>query len=125
MANAFETGSCTECNTSFDRLAVERDEDSGAGYLVLPVTPCADDNCGKFLCACCPQFHCDGCGHTFCADHMISVPDGTDRPLHICEPCEAVMREYDAAPLIAPHALPAPMPVRPELRPAAIAWEVA
>ena len=37
--------------------------------------------------SCCAQFHCDGCGDTFCADHLVSVPDGTDRPLHCCPSC--------------------------------------
>src|SRR6185295_13034098 len=73
------------CNTEFDRLPVAFDEEGG--YAVLEVHLCADSVCKKLLCGCCDQFHCDGCGGTFCADHLVSVPDGTDRPLHCCPPC--------------------------------------
>jgi hypothetical protein len=81
MRTRFASASCPTCLTLFDRLPVEYDED-GNGCAVLEVRPCADSICGKMLCACCDQFHCDGCGQTFCADHLVSVPDGTDRPLH-------------------------------------------
>jgi hypothetical protein len=81
MKNA--SASCPTCDTLFERLPVEYDEDGG--YAFLEVHPCA--GCGKMLCTCCDQFHCDGCGETFCADHLVSVPDGTERPLHCCEAC--------------------------------------
>jgi hypothetical protein len=85
MKTTFTSASCPSCNTLFERLPVEYDGDTG--YAVLEVHPCADPTCGKMLCACCDQFHCDGCGETFCADHLVSIPDGTDRPLHCCTSC--------------------------------------
>jgi hypothetical protein len=81
----FTSASCPNCGTLFARLPVEYDEDGG--YAVLEVHPCADPVCGKLLCGCCEQFHCDGCGHMFCADHMISVEDGTETPSHCCPSC--------------------------------------
>ena len=85
MRTKFASATCSTCNTDFDRLPLERDEDGG--YAVLPVHACAQPTCSTLLCPCCPQFHCDGCGDTFCADHLVSVPDGTDRPLHCCSVC--------------------------------------
>jgi len=83
---------------------VEHDEDGG--YALLEVRPCAAATCGKMLCACCDQFHCDGCGQTFCADHLVSVLDGTDIPLHCCPIC-AIECE--------PLALPSRIPPRSEM----------
>src|ERR1017187_7638791 len=85
MRTQFDSAPCPTCNTFFERLPVEYYEDGG--YVFLEVRPCADPICGKLLCACCDQFHCDGCGETFCADHLVSIPDGTDRPLHFCTAC--------------------------------------
>jgi len=39
MPKTFASASCPECQTDFDRLPVEYDEDGG--YAVLPVRPCA------------------------------------------------------------------------------------
>jgi hypothetical protein len=114
MRRTHTSASCPTCETLFERLPVECDEDGG--YAFLEVRPCADPECGKFLCACCDQFHCDGCGQTFCADHLVSVPDGTDRPLHCCACCAA---ESDAC------ELPAPLPSQPDLRPGRKLAEVA
>jgi hypothetical protein len=85
MRSRFTSATCRNCNTDFDRIPVEYDEDGG--YAVIPVKACAQPNCSVLLCPCCDQFHCDGCGDTFCADHLVSVPDGTDRPLHCCPAC--------------------------------------
>jgi hypothetical protein len=85
MRTEFASASCPTCNTLFERLPVEYDEDGG--YVFLEVHPCA--GCGSMLCACCDQFHCDGCGQTFCIDHLVSVSDGTETPLHCCGPCAA------------------------------------
>ena len=41
------------------------------------------------LCECCDQFHCDGCGQTFCIDHLASGPEMTGPPMHYCGPCAA------------------------------------
>ena len=106
MRKQFDSASCPTCDTLFERLPVEYDEDYG--YAVLEVHPCADPACDKLLCACCDQFHCDGCGHTFCADHLVSIPDGTDRPLHCCPMCALECEPLE---------LPDPIPARPELRP--------
>lgn len=82
---------------------VEYDEDGG--YVYVEVRPCA--GCGKLLCACCDQFHCDGCGHRFCIDHLVSVPDGTPTPLHCCPECAAECEQL---------ALPAPLPPIPAMQ---------
>jgi len=65
MKMHFASASCPTCDTLFERLPVEYDEDGG--YAFLEVRPCAGPTCGKMLCSCCDQFHCDGCGQTFCA----------------------------------------------------------
>jgi hypothetical protein len=101
MKQAFSSVSCPICETPFERLPIEYDED-GSGCVVLEVRPCADSACGKMLCACCDQFHCDGCGQTFCADHLVSVPDGTDRPLHCCPACAAECEFLEMPPRIPP-----------------------
>ena len=106
MKPQFTSASCPTCDTLFERLPVEHDEDSG--YAFLEVRPCADATCGKMLCSCCDQFHCDGCGQTFCADHLVSMPDGTDRPLHCCPAC-AVECQFLA--------LPPRIPPASEMRP--------
>lgn len=85
MKSQFASASCPTCDTLFERLPVEYDEEGG--YAVLEVRPCADASCGKMLCSCCSQFHCDGCGQKFCTDHLVSVPDGTDQPLSCCPSC--------------------------------------
>jgi hypothetical protein len=85
MAMRFTRVTCTECNTTFDRVPVEFD--GNQGYAVLEVNPCAE--CGAFLCACCSTFACDGCGSTFCTSHLALVEDGTDSPLRCCTACAA------------------------------------
>src|SRR5947208_1617576 len=80
MRSAFSSASCPTCDTRFERLPVEYDEDRG--YVVLEVQPCA--GCGTMLCACCEQFHCDGCGLTFCGEHRVS-----DGDLVFCTTCVA------------------------------------
>ena len=90
----FTSASCPICNTLFERLPIDYNED-GTGYALLEVKPCAG-SCGKLLCPCCDQFVCDGCGDTFCVDHLVSVEDGTETPLHCCATCAA---ECDVLPL--------------------------
>ena len=106
MRPTFTSASCPNCNTLFERLPVEYDEDGGCAF--LEVHPCADPVCGNMLCSCCDQFHCDGCGKTFCADHLVSVPDGIGAPLHCCPPCAAECEPLE---------LPAPIPPSSEMRP--------
>jgi hypothetical protein len=103
MIQQFDSASCPTCDTLFERLPVEYDEDGG--YVFLEVRPCA--GCGQMLCACCDQFHCDGCGQTFCINHLVSVPDGTEMPLHCCGPCAAECEPIE---------LPARIPPQSEVR---------
>lgn len=100
MTPRFTSASCPLCNTYFDRLPVESDEDGG--YAHLEVHLCADPSCGALLCPCCAQVHCDGCGQTFCADHLVQVADGTPRPLHCCPGCAAESEQAEFPPKIEP-----------------------
>lgn len=86
--NRFASANCPNCQTFFDRLPVEGDE-SGA-YVVLEITPCA--TCAALLCACCERFACDGCGHAFCSEHLVIVPDGTPDPLLVTWPPRPAQR---------------------------------
>lgn len=86
MKPTHTSATCPTCQTAFDRLPLDYNED-GTGYAILEVHPCAHQTCKTLLCPCCDQFHCDGCGETFCADHLVSIPDGTDSPLHCCPTC--------------------------------------
>ena len=88
MRSHFTFATCPECQTYFDRLSLDYDED-GYGNAVLEVRPCAHPECGRLLCPCCATFECDGCGATFCMDHLVAVPDGTPRPLQCCAACAA------------------------------------
>lgn len=80
----FTSHTCPNCDTNFDRLPLDYDED-GIGTAVLEVHPCP--LCGALLCPCCGQFQCDGCGETFCALHKVVLEDGTDNPLRCCPTC--------------------------------------
>jgi hypothetical protein len=91
----FTSASCPSCDTLFDRLPVDFD-DEGTGYAAMEVTPCADPECGQLLCTCCAQFACDGCGETFCSSHLVAVPDGTPQPLHCCPACALECEEVPA-----------------------------
>ena len=91
MSAQFGSASCPTCDTLFERLPVEYDKDGG--YVFLEVHPCAGG--GEMLCACCDQFHCDGCGQTFCCNHLVSIPDGTETPLHCCAPCAAECEPFE------------------------------
>jgi hypothetical protein len=81
--NFYGSATCPNCQTDFDRLALDGDED-GNCYVVLPVAACA--TCGVLLCPCCEQFTCE-CGQVHCAEHVILVPDGTPKPLKCCGAC--------------------------------------
>ena len=78
---------CSNCRTILGTVSIERD-DVGAS-VALEVKRCADLTCEKLLCTACDQFQCDACGQTFCVDHLVSVLDGTDRPLRLCVECDA------------------------------------
>ncbi len=94
----FTSAECPNCETTFDRLPLDYDED-GIGTAVLEVHPCA--LCGALLCPCCGQFQCDGCDETFCSLHMVIVPDGTPKPLRCCPRC-AFEGEIEQLPLALP-----------------------
>lgn len=83
MTHTVTSVSCPTCQTTFHGVSVDSDE-SGS-YAALEARPCAE--CGKPLCGACAQFACDGCGHTFCREHAVSIPDGPDRPLLCCAAC--------------------------------------
>lgn len=91
------SATCPTCETIHTNLPFERDETGG--YAVLEVMQCAE--CGTLLCECCDQFDCDGCGHAHCLEHLIVVPDSTDRPLRCCNNCAC---EADPLPLPFPPA---------------------
>jgi hypothetical protein len=79
----FDSATCPNCQTYFDRLPVDGDED-GNSYVVLPLTACA--TCGVLLCPCCEQFTCEY-GQVHCAEYVILIPDGRDKPLKCCGAC--------------------------------------
>lgn len=97
MRHAFTSGSCPNCDTLFERLAVDYDEEGG--YVALKVTPCT--GCGTLLCSACDWSKCDGCGDVFCADCLQLVDDGTDSSLHCCIECvrEGQEAQQELAPL--------------------------
>ena len=96
MKARFTSTTCPHCETIFDRLPVEYDED-GTGTAILETQPCAD--CSKLLCPCCQRFARDGCGQAYCAEHLVLVPDGTPQPLKCCASCA---RECDILEMPAP-----------------------
>jgi hypothetical protein len=83
MKRAFDSATCPNCQTYFDHLPVDGDEDGNA-YVALEVTPCA--TCGVPLCGACSSFVCEH-GETHCALHLTLVADGTASPLKACPVC--------------------------------------
>src|ERR1039458_710716 len=49
MKRSYDSASCPTCDTLFERLPVEYDEDGG--YVFLEVHPCSDSVCEKLLCS--------------------------------------------------------------------------
>ena len=85
MQYAATTAQCPTCESVYRHL--DRDED-GRSY--FETTPCSDPTCEVRLCGgTCAHlsFTCDGCGGLFCLEHLILIPDGTDRPLKVCTVC--------------------------------------
>jgi hypothetical protein len=103
------SASCPSCDALFEFLPVEFDEDSG--YAFLEVKPCAETGCSVLLCPCCDQFHCDGCGERFCSDHLVTVPDGTDTPLHCCPTCAAECEPRELPARIEPQMVSMPVQI--------------
>jgi len=97
MKRSTANATCPNCDTLFERLPVEYDEEGG--YAALKVTPCT--GCGKLLCSACDWSKCDGCGNVFCADCLQLVDDGTASPLHCCKDCarEGEEAQQELAPL--------------------------
>src|SRR5262245_60424983 len=87
----FDSATCPNCETLFDRFPVDGDED-GNCYVVFPVTACA--TCGVLLCPCCPQFTCEY-GQVHCWEHVILVSDGTPNPLKCCAACASECEPMD------------------------------
>jgi hypothetical protein len=100
----FDSATCPNCQTYFDRLPVDGDEDGA--YVALEVKPCA--TCGALLCPCCSRFACDGCDQTFCSEHVVLVEDGTPNPLKCCATCAAECEPLPAR--IEPQRAPAAFP---------------
>jgi hypothetical protein len=50
------------------RQAAELLTQSGPGFALLEVRPCAVAACGKMLYSSCDQVDCDRCGQPFCGD---------------------------------------------------------
>jgi hypothetical protein len=99
MSNTLHTASteCPECETTFERLPVERDEDGG--YVLLAVTECPA--CAKLLCRACDQFECGECRRAFCLGHLVSVPGGYE-PLRCCQACAEGFEPLDLPEPMAP-----------------------
>lgn len=86
MKRRFDSATCPNCQTLFDRLPVDGDED-GNCWLVMESKPC--HTCLTLPCPNCSQFACDGCGQTHCSKHLALVEDGTPDPLKCCAVCAA------------------------------------
>lgn len=111
----FTSATCPACDTHFERLPLDGDEDGNA-YAVLEVTLCGDAECGKLLCPCCPQADCEGCDQPFCPEHLEIVPDGRPQGLRCCHACAVECEQCE---------LPAAIPPQSETRPARHSVEVA
>jgi len=100
MKRAFDSATCPNCQTYFDRLPVDGDEDGNA-WVAMESKPCA--TCGQMLCPCCPQAVCEH-GDTHCIEHMTLVQDGTPNPLKCCPVClaEIAAQELEPAAAICP-----------------------
>lgn len=92
MKRHFDSATCPNCQTFYDRLPVEGDED-GDSWLVLESKPCS--TCLVLLCPNCEQFVCEH-GDTHCASHLTLVADGTPNPLKCCPVCMEDIAQSDA-----------------------------
>jgi hypothetical protein len=110
---SFDSATCPICQTYFDRLPVDGDEDGA--YVVLETRPCAD--CGAPLCACCDAFECEACCERFCNTHMVKVVGGSHGEIWKC--CAACAREIEQQELELE--LPAAIPAQSETRPYLVA----
>jgi hypothetical protein len=97
MRYAFTSATCPTCDTLFESLAIDYDEEGG--YVALMVTPCT--GCGTLLCSASDWSICDECGDVFCADCLQLVDDGTDSSLRCCIKCvrEGEETQQDLLPL--------------------------
>jgi hypothetical protein len=101
---SFDSATCPNCKTYFDRLPVDGDEDGL--FVALEVKPCA--TCGALLCPCCSVFKCEGCDGLHCSEHIVLVEDGTPNPLKCCAVCAAECEPLPAK--IEPQRAPAAFP---------------
>ena len=88
------SAACSNCQTLFDCLPVESDED-GNYYVILESKPCG--TCGQMLCPCCEQFVCEH-GETHCIGHLIVLEADSQYPLKCCPACLAEARPQELAP---------------------------
>ena len=72
---------CPTCQALFHGVEIHD------GLAAIEARPCADADCGKPLCQNCSTFVCDGCAQTFCAEHAVTIPDSTEKPLRVCAAC--------------------------------------
>lgn len=101
----FDSATCPNCQTLFDRLPVDGDEDGA--YVALEVKPCA--TCGTLLCPCCEQFVCEH-GDTHCVSHLTVLDAESKYPVKCCPVCIAEMDEADRPAKIEPQTAPTAVP---------------
>jgi hypothetical protein len=90
---SFQSATCPNCQTFYDRLPVDGDED-GNVWVVLESKPCG--TCGQMLCPCCEQFVCEH-GETHCIEHLTVLDPESKHPLKCCPACLAEAREQEVA----------------------------
>ena len=79
---------CKNCGTEHEHVLIEwegagdRDAEYLTGHAEIDTVPCQDDGCSAKLCTSCPQFQCDLCGLSFCADHRIRI--GAEELCGVC-----------------------------------------
>src|SRR5437868_7130946 len=95
MSLRTDSATCANCQTLFENVEVEYDEDGG--YAAIQVTPCTA--CTKLLCSSCDWANCDGCGDVFCADCLQLLADCTLTGLHCCKECVRISEEFEQLPL--------------------------
>src|SRR3954469_2797312 len=91
----FDSATCPHCQTYFDRVPVDGDED-GCYCVVIEAKPCG--TCGQMLCPCCEQFVCEH-GETHCMTHLTVLDADSTYPLKCCPAClkEADIQEIACA----------------------------
>src|SRR3954463_4272849 len=94
MNRYFDSATCPNCQTYFDRVPVDGDED-GCCCVVLESKPCA--TCGQMLCPCCEQFVCEH-GETHCIEHLTVLDANANYPVKCCPLCLAEAQAQELVP---------------------------